>query len=70
MGLYASGKTTGLVLESGEGITHAVPIFEGFQIPYATIKLDIGGDYLTNYLITLLKESRDNPELKNNVYDK
>lgn len=43
MALYSSGKTTGLVLESGQGITHAVPIYEGFAIPYATIKLDIGG---------------------------
>lgn len=57
LALYSTGKTTGIVLESGEGITHSVPIFEGFAIPYATIKLDIGGLDLTNYLTSLFRES-------------
>lgn len=57
LALYASGKTTGIVLESGEGITHSIPIFEGFAIPYATIKLDIGGSDLTKYIVNLFKEN-------------
>ena len=59
LALYACGKTTGLVLESGEGITHSVPIYEGFALPFATINLDIGGHDLTSYLIELLKKNVD-----------
>lgn len=57
MALYASGKTTGVVLDSGEGITHSIPIFEGFAIPFATIKLEIGGKDLTKYFISLFEEN-------------
>ena len=56
LSLYAIGKTTGLVLESGAGITHSVPIYEGFAIPYATIRLDISGKDLTNYLMDSLRK--------------
>jgi actin len=54
--LYASGKTTGVVLDSGEGITHTVPIFEGFSIPSAIQRVDLSGADITTYLTQLLKE--------------
>jgi len=57
MSLYAAGRTTGLVVDSGDGVTHTVPVFEGFTISHGVEKMEIAGRVLTDYLQKLLLEA-------------
>lgn len=57
MSLYAAGRTTGLVCDSGDGVTHTIPVFEGFSIPHAVEKMEIAGRVLTDYMQKLLLEN-------------
>lgn len=55
--ILSTGLLTGVVVDSGDGVTHICPVYEGFSLPHLTRRLDIAGRDITRYLIKVSRET-------------
>jgi actin-related protein 2 len=54
MSLFAEGLLSAVLLDSGDGVTHCIPVYEGHPLKNAIQRIDIAGKSITKYLTKLL----------------
>lgn len=69
LSLFANGRSTGLVLETGANITQIVPVSEGYTLGKSTITAQIGGDTMTQNILNHIEEKRGEELLPHFCYD-
>lgn len=57
LSLFASGRSTGVVLDVGDGVAHVVPVYEGLAMPHAIMRMDVAGRSVTHQLQRLLRRA-------------
>eukprot|EP00927_Polykrikos_kofoidii_P045459 TRINITY_DN39458_c0_g1_i1.p1 TRINITY_DN39458_c0_g1~~TRINITY_DN39458_c0_g1_i1.p1 ORF type:complete len:437 (-),score=89.43 TRINITY_DN39458_c0_g1_i1:177-1412(-) len=68
LSLFSTGKTRGLVVESGEGLTQAVPVFEGYAIPHAIFKMEVAGQDITSKVQQMMDSSTGEDAMAGKIY--
>ena len=54
---FATGKSTGIVLDSGDGVTHVIPVYDGYSLAHSCERIDFAGRNVTEHLRNLLRKS-------------
>ncbi len=56
LSMYASGRTSGMILHSGDGVTSALAVYEGYAIPYSILRNNFAGNDLNYYMMRMYNE--------------
>eukprot|EP00494_Astrolonche_serrata_P030491 UN30759 len=55
--LYAQGLNTGVVVDTGDGVTHVIPVYQGYDMPNLIRRIDVAGRDITKQLLKLMQKS-------------